>query len=243
MRSNASMLSRRDPAAAVLLGAIAGADFGHDRQRSNRHADFGTEFGTDFGTEENPWGHDPGYNFGFDHYGADTSFGAAAAVAAPRPTAAAMMNAWQRQTAMAAANRKREVLLEPNAGANTKVERYAFPISQAIVIGTAVAINLQGNPSVHIRPQRIVMNAPSPNYVYLSLIQVANVVVTVGPGVQDAWDYAAEAVGTSLDLPTLAPANQARVQGNYLGFIPPGYTNGAASFFVSTFMGWASIVA
>lgn len=235
--NNAQSLSRRDPAAAVLLGAISGTDFGVERRQQGR-SDFGVDFGAEFGNEANPWGHDPGYNFGFDHYGAEGQ-----PIAVPKPTPAAMMSAWNAQVQNHIANRKREVLLEPNKGASAKVERYAFPISQAITIGTPVAINLQGNPSVNIRPQRVVMNAPSPNYVYLTLIQVANVVVTVGPGVQDAWDYAAEAVGTSLDLPTLTPANQARVQGNYLGFIPPGYTNGAASFFVASFLGWASIVA
>jgi hypothetical protein len=239
-RNNAQSLSRRDPAAAVLLGAISGSDFGVERRKGS--AQFGTEFGTEFGNASNPWGHDPGYNFGFDHYGAEGAASQAAAVV-PQATPQAMLAAWQHQNRQHMVNAKRTVLLEPNAGASTKVERYAFPISQAIVIGTPVAINLQGNPSVHIRPQRVVMNAPSPNYVYLTLIQVANVVVTVGPGVQDAWDYAAEAVGTSLDLPTLSPANQARVQGNYLGFIPPGYVEGADSFFVATFMGWASIVA
>lgn len=238
MRPNSRQLAMRDPAAAILLGALAPANgnFGHES-----NARFGNDFGTDFGSD-NPWGaefgHDPGYNFGFDHYGAE-----AAAVAIPKPTAANMMAAWNAQVQRHVANKKRETLLEPNKGADAKVERYAFPISQALTIGTGVAINLVGNPTVHIRPQRVVMNAPCPMFALITTIQVANVLVTVGPGSVDASDFSNVAVGTSMDMPTLTPANAARVIGTYSGLIPPGFTNGFVTVFTANFIGWASIVA
>lgn len=246
MRPTSRELSRRDPAAAVLLGAMAaaGTDFGWEPGRNSQRSQFGVEFGG-----HDPWGHDPGYNwgrdpitFGWDHYGADAP--PAAVQAAPRPTPQAMMAAWNNEVRRHQQNMKREMLLEPNKGAEAKVERYTLPISQSITIGTAAqAISLLGNPSVNLRPQRVTMNAPSPSFVFISLIQVANVVVTVGPGTLDAYDFNPNAVGTSLDLPTLTPANSARVQGTNSGFIPPGYTNGATTTFVANFMGWASIIA
>lgn len=233
MRPNAKQLAMRDPAAAVLLGAIAGADFG--AEDSDFGSDFGDDWGADFGSVFSPMGAD----FGDDDIGAD--FGAAAALAKPNPSQMAQLyvNAVKKK----AKTDKRKNLLEPNAGSAAKVERYSFAISQAITIGTTVAINITGSPDVDIRPQRVVCNAPAPLYVFLSLIKVANVTVTVGPGVEDAFDYSAQAVGTMLDLPTLTPANRATVQGTYTGFIPPGYVNGTSSYFVTSFKGWASIVA
>lgn len=242
MRPNAKTLAMRDPAAAILLGAIAGADFGAESD-ADFGSDFGDDWGADFGSVFSPMGADFGTTFGdIAEMGAD--FGAAAPLAlAPKPTAQQMTQMYVNGIKKAAKTEKRQSLLEPNKGSSSKVERYSFAISQAITIGTAVAINMTGSPDVDIRPQRVVCNAPAPLYVFLSLIKVANVTVTVGPGVEDAFDYGALAVGTMLDLPTLTPANRATVQGNYTGFIPPGYVNGTASFFVTSFKGWASIVA
>lgn len=249
-RHTSRTLAARDPAAAILLGAMSapnGADFGHERARAprgpapspfgrSRRDPFGADFGADFG-EDNPWGHDPGYNFGFDHYGAD-------AAVAPKPTAAAMEAAWNKTVRTQMANRRREALLEPNKGADCKVERYAMPTSQAITIGTALAgFTILANPTVNIRPQRAVSNAPNQSFVFLLTMSVANVNVLVGPGVQDAYDYASEAQGTSLDIPTLTPSNPIRITGNYTGFIPANFVVGNASFFTMTFIGWASIVA
>lgn len=257
-RHTSRSLASRDPAAAILLGAISapnGADFGLERnprmqarqQRPQRTAPFARQmrrdpfgsdpsFGADFG-EDNPWGHDPGYNFGFDHYGAD-------AVTAPKPTPAAMEAAWNKTVRAHVANRRREALLEPNKGADAKVERYAMPTAQAITIGTALAgWTILANPTVNIRPQRVTSNAPNQNYVFLLSMSVANVNVLVGPGVQDAYDYASEAVGTSLDIPTLTPSNPIRIVGNYTGFVPANFVVATATFFTMTFIGWASIVA
>lgn len=258
-RHTSRSLVNRDPAAAILMGAINGADFGAERRRQSAacHAPaqqrpslltrrrptrnpFGDDVsfgGPDFG-QDNPWGHDPGYNFGFDHYGAD------APVAVPRPTAAAMEQAWNEKVRNHVANRKREMLLEPNKGADSKVERYAMPTSQAITIGTALnGFTILANPTVNIRPQRVISNAPNQAYVFLLTMSVANVNVLVGPGVQDAFDYSAEAQGTSLDIPTLTPSNPIRITGNYTGFVPGTFVVGTSSFFTMTFIGWASIVA
>lgn len=232
MRPNSSQLALRDPAAAILFGAINGSDFG--AEASAFGADFGygdfspigadiDDFGAEFGADDADWG---------------AEFGVTKA-----PSAAALMALHKKQMMKAQASANRAKLLEPNKHSDIKVERYSFGLSQAIVIGTAVAISLSGNPSVDLRPQRICTNVPGPNFVFLSLIQVANVVVTVGNGVEDANDYSSGAVGTMLDLPTLSTQTPARVTGNYFGFIPPAYVNGAASFFTTSFKGWANIVA
>lgn len=232
MRPNAQQLSLRDPAAAALLGIIQGANFGVET----------SQFGADFGYGDfSPMGDEMGADFG-DEWGAD--FGAAAALAAaPAPSSQQLVALHRQKVARNVVSAKRAALLEPNKHSDVKVERYSFGLSQAIVIATSVAISLTGNPSVDIRPQRICTNVPGPNFVFLTLIQVANVVVTVGNGVEDANDYAANAVGTILDLPTLSTQTPARVTGNYLGFVPPAYVVGSASFFTTSFKGWANIVA
>lgn len=237
MRPNAQQLALRDPAAAVLLGAIHGADFGSEP--SDFGVDFGVDFGDDFGSTFSPMAGD---DFG-DDWGAEfgDDFGAAKALA--KPTGQQLAQMYVNAAKKKAKTDRRKSLLEPNAGSSAKVERYSFAISQAITIGTGVAINITGAPDVDIRPQRVVCNVPTPAFVFLSLLKVANVTVTVGPGVEDAFDYSALAVGTMLDLPTLTPANRATVQGTYTGFIPPGYVNGTSSFFVTSMKGWASIVA
>lgn len=258
-RPNARQLALRDPAAGAILGAISGADFGSElhpyRTGQNRYdsrgerwandndADFGLEddmgadFGADFGYGDfSPVGADMATSdYGEDDVGAD--FGAAA------PTAPQLQALHKKVVASNKRTAQRAKLLEPNKGSRIKVERYSFGLSQAITIGTTAVINMNGNPSVDMRPQRVTSNVPGPNFVFLSLIQVANVVVTVGQGFEDANDYAANAVGTMLDLPTLSPQNRATIAGSYNGFIPPAYIEGSASFFCMSFKGWAEIVA
>jgi hypothetical protein len=225
-RNNSNNLARRDPAAAALLGAI-GSNFGVERrpvQRAQPRSRFGVDFGADVQFGSDAWNN----NFGTD--------------VVPAPTPQAMQQAWNNQVQQQLANRKREQLLEPNKGVEAKVERYAMPTSQAITIGTALNnFVITANPTVNLRPSRVVSNAPSPAFVFLLSMSVANVNVLVGPGVQDAWDYAAEAVGTSLDIPTLSPSNPIRITGNYTGFVPGAYVATTASFFTMTFIGWASI--
>lgn len=237
MRPNSQQLAMRDPAAAAMLGLIAmnGANFGNENI-----------FGSDF----SPMGYDGTMNDGFGaEFGSDwgAEFGAAKP-AAPKPAAGApsaqqLMQMYQAIMKSNSLTEQRARLLEPNKDSKVKIERYSFTLSQAITIQTASAISLQGNPSVTIRPQRITTNVPGPNFVFLNLIQVANVVVTVGTGVEDANDYASDAVGTMLDLPTLNTQTPARATGNYLGFVPASYVVGSASFFCMSFKGWANITA
>jgi hypothetical protein len=235
-RNNSAALAQRDPARAALLGAITGATFGRDPRSASVRREpsrFGRDvgFGQDpqFGNES-PWANVPGYNFGAD--------------AAPAPTPQAMQQAWYAQNKQMAANARREQLLEPNKDVTAKVERYAMPTSQAITIGTALnPFTITANPTVNIRPSRVVSNAPTTGFVFLTRISVANVNVLVGPGVQDAWDYAAEANGTSLDIPTLTPSNPITIQGQYTGLVPPAFNNGLATFFTLSFIGWASVTA
>lgn len=266
-RPNAAALVMRDPAAAIMIGAIDGSDFGvdfgsehhPDRRSGARYSSHGERWApnndvSDFGHDNLDFGADFGADFGYSDfspvgadmatsdYGADfgdDDFGAAAA----NPTPQQLMAMHRKVVASNRHTARRASLLEPNKGSRIKVERYSFGLSQDIVVGTPVAISMNGNPSVDMRPQRVTSNVPGPNFVFLSLIQVANVVVTVGQGFEDANDYAANAVGTMLDLPTLSPQNRATIAGTYDGFIPPAYVEDAASRFCMSFKGWAEIVA
>jgi hypothetical protein len=235
---NASLLAARDPATMAVLGLVA----------SNFGSQFAGEFGADFGDE---YGDDYGDDVGDDiaaaigaEFGDDVGAAVAARVRAKRPVAnPAVLAAWNKQRAMAAKSQRRASILEPNKGSAIKVERYSFPISQAITIGTGVALALQGSPDVNIRPQRVTMNAPCAMFAFVAEIKVANVSVTVGGGFEDAFDYTATGVGQSLDMPTLSPANRASVLGAYTGLIPGGMVVGFATFFTVSFKGPASVIA
>jgi hypothetical protein len=223
MRPNSKTLALRDPAAAILMGAIDGADFG-------------AEYGYDFGDDEH------GDDYG-DDYGADYSFGAAAPARHPaHPPAALAAKLWAQHKARTAHTDRRARLIEPNKGSSVKIERYSFAINAALVLGTPANLNMFGQPDTNIRPQRVTMNAPSPGFATIQEIKVANVSVTVG-GTSDAWDYNSLGVGQSLDMPTLTPANRAQVLGAYTGFVPPGFVGGSAYTFCCSFKGPASIVA
>lgn len=235
---NASLLAARDPAVLAVLG-LAATSFG---------SRFAGEFGADFGDD---YGDDVGDDYGDDisaaigaEFGDEVGAAVARRVAAKRPAAnPAALAAWQKQRAMAAKTQRRASILEPNKGSSVKVERYSFPISQAITIGTGVALALTGSPDVNIRPQRVTMNAPIQMFAFVAEIKVANVSVTVGGGFEDAYDYNANGVGQSLDMPTLSPANRASVLGSYSGLIPPGMVVGFASYFTVSFKGPASVIA
>jgi len=220
MKPNARTLAMRDPALAAImgvLGASAGADFG---------AEFGNDYGAEFGDD-------------FGEFGLDAP---AVPVASSKPNAQAMMALWQQHQMKRAHTTRREMLLEPNKGSTAKIERYSFSINQDIVLGTAQALELSGQPDTTIRPQRVTMNAPQPGFATIAEIKVANVSVTVG-GDEDAYDYNALAVGSTLDMPTLSPANRAKILGNYTGFVPPGFVGGSDYKFTASFKGPASIVA
>lgn len=229
MRGN--QLISRDPAMqALMLGGImaasADADFGSDDFEFGNEFDFGDDFGDDmFGS---------GYEFSAD---------VVAAPAAMQVSKQQVMAAYKNQLAKKAKTNQRIGLLSPNRGSEVDVERYSFTLSQAIVIGTAADLVLTGSPDTKIRPQRVTMNAPSPFFAFLRDIKVANVSVIVGGGVEDAFNYNAQGVGQSLDMPLLQPSNRASVSGDYTGFTPPGIVPGMAAHFTCSFKGPASITA
>lgn len=212
-------LVMRDPALAALMGGIVGGDFGG-------------EFGFGFGDDD--MGDD---DMGDDDYGDDDDVGddfGGRAVRRRRPTPAAALAAHKKLQLRKMQHMRRVVKLDPNMGSPTKIERYSFSLSQAFTLGTAAAFdtNMSGTPDTKFRPQVITINAPAPGFALISNIKMANVNVTVGPGSEDAFNYAGPSWGRSLDMPTLTPSNRATVSGSYTGYVPPGYV-AAASFTLS----------
>jgi hypothetical protein len=142
-----------------------------------------------------------------------------------------------------AATARRAAILDPNEHSRLKIERYSFAISpdEPFSLGTGVSFEATLQPNTRIRPQRILTNAPVPNFVLLDGIQVANVNVLVG-GTEDAYTYAATAQGVMLDLPTLDTSNRATVSGVYTGLLPPGYASEFPFLFITTLQGPSTIV-
>ena len=153
---------------------------------------------------------------------------------------------WEYRQRRAHTQRHRR-LLNPNEGSDIKLERYSFSLfnmnNTDLVIGTpGIEINYSGQPDVRIRPERILMNAPSPGFATIQDIKVANVSATVG-GNSDAFEYSPLAVGTALNIPTISSSTRATVLGVYSGFVPPGFTPGATYPFTVTFQGIAEMTA
>jgi hypothetical protein len=227
MRPTSQDLAMRDPALAYLMGAVSSggghpaADFGDD-------ADFGYGFGWDYGAEAAappapPMAH-PGHPMA-RHHGHHPE----------------MIRAWNHHHHMMNATQARASLLDPNEHSLVKIERYSFSVTNPLVLATPSAlVDMTLQPNTRIRPQRVLFNAPAPNFVLLSSLQVANVNVFVGD-TEDAATYSPLAQGVALDLPTLDPANRLTVTGNYTGFVPPGYANGFNYTFIATFQGPSTI--
>jgi len=196
MRPNAHQLAMRDPALAALMGVGAlGADFGDEDD------EYGAEFGDDdLGDDED------------DEYGAE--FGAAARP----PSSQQLVRMWQHKRARQVRMRSRVMKLDPNRGSGLKVERYILSLSQALVIGVPAIINMQSTPDCTFRPQRLSVIVPTPQFVLLNVVRMANVEVIIGSGLVDAFQFNANGVGQAMDLPTLSPANRATLAGNYTGF-------------------------
>lgn len=214
MRPNSKQLAMRDPALAALMGVGAlGADFGED--------DYGADFGDDDLGED---------DLGEDDYGAD--FGAAARP----PSSQQLVRLWASRRAKVARGRRRVGLLDPNRGSSMKVERYVFSLSQVLTIGVAVAVTLQGSPDCTFRPQRLTIVVPTPSFVTVAEIKMANVGIMIGPGALDAFQFNANGVGQMMDMPTLTPANRATILGNYTGFAG-GFPGASAFLLSSTFIG------
>jgi len=222
----AQSLIGRDLAMAAAMGALGGAA-----------ADFGGEFGDDFGDEFDGENDFAGDDFGFagdDEFG-DDDFGASRG----KRSLAAAKRAMAFRRVM-----YRRSLINPNANSSLKVEKYAFSISENITLGTPQTFTtLSGQPDVTIRPQRLSCNAPAPMFAFIQVIRMANVNITVGAGVEDAYTYNANGVGQMLDMPTWRPANRATVLGNYSGMVPPGYIATTVVPFSVTFKGPATLVA
>jgi hypothetical protein len=218
----------RNPALAALMGIHEGADFG-----------------AEFGSDEMGWGYAPG-QFSGDAPAAPMMQRPAPPMLAQAHPAFHPQNAhrtaelWEREHGRRWARDRREYLLDPNKGSDIKVERYSFGLNQALVLGTSVGLDLTNQPDTTIRPQRVLMNAPSPGFCTITEIKVANVSVFVGVA-EDAYFYSAVAVGVHLDMPTLTPANRATVLGTYGGQVPPGFTGGSAFLFCTSFQGPATI--
>lgn len=258
---NAYDLARRDPAFAVLMGAISGADFGAQAMVAPSYppyaqyeepAAFGDEYG--FGISA----FDPTLNLGFGagapaaHPAAHPAHPANAHLRASHPAAhpavaaahhAAAAHAWNSSPHNPTSTWARSALLDPNRDSTVKVERYSFSFSPTatLVLGTASNIpTFTQQPSTSIKGQRVLANAPMEGFITLSSLQVANVNVFVG-GVEDAFTYNPRAQGVMLDLPRLDPQNRATAAGAYSGALPPGFTAGNAFTFVITLQGPATL--
>lgn len=228
---NMQRLIERDPAQAILVGALP-SDFGFEPHSSFSHED-------DWGYDEWSGDYDYSGDFGDDGYGYD--FGAAPRRPMRRPPPGHGPRRPPRRMPPHHPQahhghhgpQGRTAILQPNEGSEIDVERYTFQLSQAIVIGQVLTAftTMTDRPATRFRPQRVTSNAPTPFFVFLTEIAVANVRVTVGSGVMDAYNLNPNAVGQALDLPTLSPANPLSVQGNYTGFVPPGVSEDLATFF------------
>lgn len=215
MKPNSMALAMRDPALAaalgVAIGASASADFGYDALNPGSLYDGDTD--------------DMGYQFGYQ-FGDDATAVAglpmltAQQAIAVAPPHAVLASQWAQQKA-ATANRER--LINPNKGSSVNIERYEFAVNQTITLGTPATFIQSNSPDVNIRPERLTANAPSVGFVSFDDIKVANVSVVVG-GTIDAFNFSALAVDSKMDLPTLSPANKAKMSGSYSGISIAGLT-------------------
>lgn len=257
----AETLAMRDPALASLLGVLvavspavaaassgAAPSFGEDGYDDvydvgdyGPYDTFGTDFGTDLGTD-----------FGTEEFGGRTQLALnPAAILAAGPAhpqhplnpqnQPSMMRMWASQQHRITRTSSRMSLIEPNSGSDVDVERYVLWLSTPLVLGTASAITISQNPAFKMRPQRVTSNAPNPGFVTITEIKVANISVTSG-GTGDAFEFNALGQGQTLDMPTITPAYQVTVLGNYTGFIPPGYVGGGAFTKSFSFKGPAHMV-
>lgn len=254
---NASQLVMREPALAMLMGALPqGNNFGFGDDYPGVGYGFGLASSVDPSANMGlpGFGYAPqlGYGYGAEEveygYGDDYGFGAhrrrphphhPAHPAHPAHAHAAAHAAQQMQLRNPTSTAARTMLLDPNRDSTVKVERYSFSFSPVtnLVLGTASNIpTFTQNPSTSIKGQRVVMNAPSPGFILVSTLQVANVNVFVG-GTEDAFTYSAGAMGVMLDLPRLDPQNRATSAGAYTGVLPAGFTAGNGYQFIITLQG------
>lgn len=235
MRPTSKDLALRDPALAAVMGVVGqpGSDFGGEFGDDN-YGSYGFEFGADLGAALGAANQAAFRSLARPTVGGMGSLSPAVQASVPQIVAAAAESQ--------AVTQQRKRMIEPNAGSHVKIERYAFAVNATLTLGTASSLDASGQPDTNIRPQRVSINAPAPGFLLVTEIKVANVSVSVG-GTQDAWDYNANGVGQALDMPTLSPANRARILGSYTGFVPPGYAAAASFTMCASFKGPATIVA
>lgn len=229
---NSRQLAMRDPALAALVGAIAGASFGSEfaGDFAPDEANFGSEFGSEFGNE---FGDDMGGDFGDDMFGADVPAAAIASAIPPAaPTKQQALQLWHGHRMAKAHTLRRELKLHPNKGSSLKLEEFAFPLNPLTnpVFGTASASNMQNQPDVTIRPERIVFNVPALGLYLIAEVKTANVGCVVGgAATMDAAVFAPTSVGMRISCPTLTPSNRLTVVGSWTAFVPAGgFVNGTA---------------
>jgi hypothetical protein len=222
---NIREMVRRDPGLAVLMGAISGSSFGGVPQAPARGAQFGDDMG---------WGFGASHAHHAPHHAAAHLAHAGAHHAAAVP---------QGHPAHSHSTENRTLLLDPNRNSTVKIERYSFSFSPvaALVLGTASnSGTYTQQPSASIKGERIVMNAPQENFVFVQSLQIANVNVIIG-GQEDANTYSGRSQGVYLSLPRLDPQNRATAASNYTGSLPPGFTAAASYIFCVTLQGPATL--
>jgi hypothetical protein len=229
---------------AAAMGALPSADFGRTLPSQVRRAPMArrpqsAQFG-DMGFG----GSDYGFGFGF---GQDASPAAAATTPPPppgghphgghgAPNGHGMHPAVHHAMKTAHHTDTRALALDPNKYSTVKVQGYSFSLSQALVLGTALAFNVTLQPNAKIHPKRMFANVNTPGFVTLSSVLVANVNVLIG-GTDDAYTYSPLSQGTVNEFPTLDTSTRATMIGNYTGFVPPGYASAASYTFVLTLQG------
>ena len=226
MGRNYEEIAMRDLAEASLMGAVDD-DFGVEGDFEPDQFGSEDEFGVEFGDE--------------DIFGVAAPMAAPAAMANhPDPRVRKILHHHMRRGELREARLR---LLEPNRGSELKVERYTFGIPTTITLNMPGAIApVSNSPDVNFRPQRVTMNVPSPGFILITDARVANVSFVVGGSV-DAWQFNANAVGESLDVPTLTPANRATWTGSYTGLVPSPLSGTGSYTVIMAFTGPASIVA
>lgn len=152
-----------------------------------------------------------------DRRGVDADFGVDPGATPGSPQE--MMSVWQKHREDSIRSGSRQALLEPNKGSAVRVEKYVFGLSQVLTLATAAPINQSLSPDCVIRSQRVTVNAPCPGFSTMTELKIANTSIIIG-GQIDAYEFAAHANGSELDMPTLSPANRALWQGQYSGLLP-----------------------
>lgn len=254
-RVDMTEMVRRDTGLAALVGAIPGHNFGYAPPSNIVPRNYGMPMGrprVGFG-DEYGFG-SPQYGFGYSPFDPAMNIGFGAPPMAPHPAAhpharphhqphphhaPAHHPSHPAHPHFNSSTEGRTLLLDPNRNSTVKVERYSFSFSPVSPMVLTVASN-QGTytqqPSASIKGQRVVMNAPQENFVFVQSLQIANVNVIVG-GQEDANTYSGRSQGVMLDLPRLDPQNRATASSNYTGSLPPGFTANVNYFFVVTLQG------